>query len=143
MLHRVIRLRCPACGKGHLFRRYFVRKDLCGHCGWEFERGHGHWVGGSEVHMFASYGLSIFLFLPVLLFADPTPALLTTVIVGHLALSLLLHRYSRALFLAVDYLVDPADPPQGDDGEGGMPMGLGPDLPANRRAADPVEAIEA
>ena len=81
-----------------------------------------------------------FLFLPVLLFVDPTPLLLGAVIAGHVALSLLLHRYSRALFLGVDYLVDPANPPPGDDDEGGMPMGLGPDLPANSRSAEPVEA---
>jgi uncharacterized protein (DUF983 family) len=130
MLTRVARLRCPACGHGRLFRRLFVRKDLCGHCGWEFERGAGHWVGGSEVHMFASYGLSVILFVPVLVLVTPTPALLGAVIAGHVVLSLLLFRWSRALFLGIDYFIDPARPDHDDDdGPGGMPAVLPDPLP--------------
>ena len=98
-----MRLRCPACGHGRLFRRYFVRKDRCGHCGWKFEREAGHWVGGSEVHMFASYGLSVFLFVPILVLMRPTPALLAAVIAGHVALSLLLPVSSSVIVTAAWY----------------------------------------
>ena len=137
MLGRVLRLRCPACGHGHLFRRYFVRKERCGHCGWEFERDDGHWVGGSEVHMFSSYGLSALLFVPILILMTPTPALLAAVIAGHVALSLLLFRFSRALFLGVDFMLDPALPDDDDDDGGGMPAFLPPDAPTGARRKKP------
>ena len=113
MLRRIRRLRCPACGQGRLFRRYFVRKDVCGHCGWRFERGEGHWVGGSEVHMLASYALSMLVAIPVIVFYPATPV--AYLIVGHVALSIALFRYSRAVFLGVDYLIDPHQPTNEDD----------------------------
>jgi len=137
MLRRVRRLVCPACGKGRLFRRYFVRKDICGHCGWKFERSDGHWVGGSEVHMMASYGISMVVAVPVIIFVKPTPLLLSAVIGGHVLLSLLLFRLSRALFLGLDYMCDPAAPESPDDGfDDGIAELLQPPPPAggaNRR----------
>ena len=54
MCARIARLRCPRCGKGSLFRSFFERSEDCSECGWVYERGEGFWVGGSEVHMFAS-----------------------------------------------------------------------------------------
>ena len=116
MLRRVRRLACPACGKGRLYRRFFVRKDICGHCGWKFERGEGHWVGGSEVHMFATYGISTMLAVPAFIFLRPTPLLVCAVIAGHIILSVLLFRYSRATFLCFDYMLDPEVPHNPDDG---------------------------
>ena len=82
--------------------------------------------------MFASYGLSVLLALPILILAKPTPALLAAVIAGHVLLSLLLHRFSRALFLGVDYFLDPAGPPSDDGDDDGIPAGLPPTLPAPR-----------
>ena len=96
--------------------RFFVRKDICGHCGWKFERGEGHWIGGSEVHMLASYGISTVIAVPVIIFVKPTPLLLSAVIAGHVLLSLLLFRFSRALFLGLDYMCDPGAPESPDDG---------------------------
>ena len=137
MLRRAIALRCPACGKGRLFRRLFVRKELCGHCGWKFEREVGHWVGGSEVHMFLSYGVSAFLCIPVLMVVPSSAGLLVGVILGHVVLSLALFRWSRSLFLGIDYFIDPSRPdkPDDDDGPGGVPAAMPPDPPALARRA--------
>jgi len=133
-LVRALRLACPVCGRGALFRRYFVRKEICSHCGWRFERGHGHWIGGAELHMFASYGLSVILFAPLLIFLRPTPFSLGAVIFGHVLLSIAMHRYSRAIFLGIDYLVDPDADPDDDDGEGGVASIVWP--PAPRHSAE-------
>ena len=32
MVSRVLKLRCPRCGRGSLFRSFFVRQDRCSHC---------------------------------------------------------------------------------------------------------------
>jgi uncharacterized protein (DUF983 family) len=117
----MLRIACPACGKGPLFRSYFVRAERCRHCGWEFERERGYWVGGSEVHMFASYGASVVLLLPILFIAGNTPVTVTCVIGGHIFLSLAIFRWSRAIFVGLDYLLDPAKPPPGEDDRRGEP----------------------
>jgi len=126
MLGRVARLACPVCGKGRIFRRYFLRAHSCNHCRWRFERGEGHWVGGSEVHMFASYGLSVLLCIPLLIVLGPGPATFAGVIGLHVGVSLTLFRFSRALFLGLDYYLDPrVGGPGGDEpppaAEGGRP----------------------
>ncbi|MHC4133457.1 MAG: hypothetical protein ACYS0K_00595 [Planctomycetota bacterium] len=130
ILVRILRLACPACGRGPLFRRYFVRADRCSHCRWKFERGAGHWVGGSEVHMFAAYGISVLICIPVLILAGRSPFVLGAVIAAHVVLSLAVFRYSRALFLGLDYLFDPARPPGG--GGGGSREATRPCPPAPR-----------
>lgn len=142
MVRRALRLACPACGKGRLFRRHFLRKRLCGHCGWQFDRELGHWVGGAELHMFVSYGLSVVLFVPVLLLVPATPLMMTGVIAGHVVVSLLLFRWSRAFFLAFDYLLDPTPPGSDDDDSGGVPDLLEP-LPPTRGAHAEPDLIEA
>ena len=129
MLVRALRLRCPCCGRGSLFRDYFVRADDCDACGWKFERGEGHWVGGSEVHMFVSYFASVFVCIPLLVALGRTPLVMAGVILGHIGLSLVLFRLSRSVFLAVDYFVDPGDAPPGDDDDDGGPPLIRPRTP--------------
>jgi hypothetical protein len=65
--------------------------------------------------MFASFGFSVILCVPFLVLFDPTPALYAGVLLGHAALSLAIFRYSRALFLAVDFYLDPGPPARGGD----------------------------
>jgi uncharacterized protein (DUF983 family) len=116
LLGRVLRAACPACGKGAIYRRNFRRSELCSHCGWRFERGQGHWIGGSEVHMFGSYGLSVVLFVPFLVLFGASPLAQALAVLGHVVLSLAIYRYSRAVFLAFDYKIDPSRDDGGDSG---------------------------
>jgi uncharacterized protein (DUF983 family) len=126
LLGRVLRLSCPACGRGRIFRRFFLRAENCAGCQRRFEREEGYWVGGSEVHMFASFGLSVLVCVPVLVLLEPTPLLQAGVILGHVVLSLLAFRYSRAIFLALDWYLDPAAPAGGGDDPGGAAAGVRP-----------------
>jgi len=133
-LLRAARLRCAACGIGRVYRRGLVRSELCSHCGWRFERGEGHWVGGSELHMFAIFGLSATLLLPPLFLVGFTTAAMAAVVAGSAALSVAGLRWSRSFFLAVDYFLDPR--PDADDREPPGPLPApSPDLPglATRR----------
>ncbi|MEP6995837.1 MAG: DUF983 domain-containing protein [Acidobacteriota bacterium] len=47
---RGLRLRCPVCGRGRLFRSYFVMNDRCACCGVGFAREHGQWVGSLDIN---------------------------------------------------------------------------------------------
>jgi uncharacterized protein (DUF983 family) len=132
---RIARLSCPACGRGRIFRRFFLRAERCAGCRRPFEREEGYWVGGSEVHMFASFGLSVLLCVPFLVLLEPTPLLYTGVLVGHVLISLLIFRYSRALFLAIDYYLDPVAPAGGDDPGGAGVAERVPPAPGTARRA--------
>ena len=47
---RGLKLRCPVCGQGKLFRSYFVMNERCGSCGVAFAREHGQWVGSLDIN---------------------------------------------------------------------------------------------
>lgn len=47
---RGLRLRCPVCGQGRLFRSYFVMNESCSRCGVGFAREHGQWVGSLDIN---------------------------------------------------------------------------------------------
>jgi uncharacterized protein (DUF983 family) len=49
---RGLRLRCPVCGKGKLFRTYFTMFEKCSPCGVGFAREHGQWVGSLDINTF-------------------------------------------------------------------------------------------
>ena len=119
LLHRAWRLRCPACGEGPVFARGFRRAEECGSCGRRLDRDEGHWLGGAEVLMAASWGVGSLVLFPIVLLADLPDAAVHGLAAAHLAFSISIYRTSRAIFLALDYALDPSDdrpgPPRGDD----------------------------
>lgn len=70
------------------------------------------------MHMFFSYGLSVLICVPILIVYGSSTAVQCALIAGHVLLSLVLFRYARAVFLAIDHRLDPARPPI--DPEGGL-----------------------
>jgi len=130
LLIRALRLRCPACGRGGVFRRGFERAPDCAACGRRLDRDEGHWLGGSEVHMVAAFGASVAVAFPLVLAFDLPDAAVHALAAAHLAGSLAFYRRARALFLALDYALDPCpDPPRGPGG-GREPPGEAAPRPA-------------
>jgi uncharacterized protein (DUF983 family) len=121
-LARILRVRCPRCGKGAIFRTFFRREECCSGCAWKFERESGFWVGGSEVHMIVSYGISVVLFIPLLIILGSTLPVQLGVIFGHIVCSLSLFRLSRATFIGLDFYFDPLARPDEDGGDEGDPV---------------------
>jgi hypothetical protein len=68
--------------------------------------------------MFGSYGLSVLLFVPFLVLVDSSATMQVAAVLGHLLVSLAIYRYSRALFLALDYKLDPSRGDGGGDDDG-------------------------
>lgn len=54
VLLRGLALRCPVCGKGRLFKSYFVMNSTCSCCGVSFAREHGQWVGSLDINTFVT-----------------------------------------------------------------------------------------
>jgi uncharacterized protein (DUF983 family) len=54
LISRALRLRCPLCGTGQLFRTWFKMKPACAHCRLKFEREPGYYLGS----IYINYGLT-------------------------------------------------------------------------------------
>ena len=64
-LRAILRLRCPRCHSGKMFRGRFAMNDPCPQCGLIFQREEGYFLGA----MYAGYFLSIALIVPLFLLA--------------------------------------------------------------------------
>src|SRR5947207_3385064 len=54
-LSRGLRLRCPRCGEGRLFRQLLAMHRSCGHCGFVYERAPGFFLGSA----YLNYGFTV------------------------------------------------------------------------------------
>jgi uncharacterized protein (DUF983 family) len=107
---RALRLRCPRCGRTKLYVHGFRMHERCAECGLRYEREQGYFVGA----IYVNYAFTIALVVAVVLGLDSTVGLtLRQQLVLGVALAvvtpLLFFRYSRSLWLSLDYLVTLAD----------------------------------
>jgi uncharacterized protein (DUF983 family) len=119
VLRRALGLRCPRCGEAPLFTNLVRMAPRCPVCGLAFERETGYFIGA----IYINYGLTVGLavagyFLLEAWLAPPTG----WQVAGWGAFAVLFplwsFRYSKALWLALDHLVDPTDA-AGPSGSGG------------------------
>jgi uncharacterized protein (DUF983 family) len=111
---RALRLRCPNCGGGPIFRSWFRMREYCPVCGIPLERGEpGYQVGSYMFNIVASELVFAFLFILVLVVTWPDPPW-QLLQYGGIALMVLapflLYPFSKTLFLAFDLLFRPATP---------------------------------
>ena len=137
-LARIIRVRCPRCGKGAIFRTFFRRAGCCSNCAWKFERESGFWVGGSEVHMIISYGISVVIFIPLLILLGSTLPVQVGVILGHIVCSVSLFRLSRSTFIGLDFYFDPVAQTDNGDGTDDNEREQGDPVPVQPRPRRPL-----
>lgn len=114
LLGRALRLRCPFCGIGKLFRSWLGMHAACPHCGQRFEREPGFFLGS----IYINYGLTsliVAIAYPLLLFNGIVAE--TPLLVGALAFvvlfPLLLFPWARSLWLGFDQWRDPREGEQG------------------------------
>lgn len=99
---RGLRLRCPVCGKGELFKTYFRMHETCACCGVGFAREHGQWVGSLDINTFVvAFGLMI-----GSAFSPPWPLPVALAVWGAAAVvvPLVTFRFSRGLWTAIVHL---------------------------------------
>jgi uncharacterized protein (DUF983 family) len=113
-LKRGLRLRCPCCGRGPLYRRVLRMYHDCPLCGLRYYREPGYYVGA----MIVNYGVTAFFMIAIYLVSLLLPDFWhvttgTKIIVWMLAaalVSLALVPHARSLWLAVDYWIEPWPP---------------------------------
>lgn len=98
--------RCPNCNRGKMFAGLFRMHHRCEHCGFDFDREQGYWTGA----MFVSSFLPMFLVGPVwlalLLSGQSTLLIFSVTIILLVALIPPIFRYSRVIWLHMDYKFD-------------------------------------
>lgn len=111
LLGRALRLRCPHCGRGKLFAHRFAVRDRCAACGFRFERSDDHYFGGAVFcNLMLAEGLFFVSFVTALVTLWPNvpwDALTYGSMAAMVILPVVLHPFSKALWLTVDVLVRP------------------------------------
>jgi uncharacterized protein (DUF983 family) len=108
LVGRALRLRCPACGGGKIFRGLFTMHEACVECGRPFQRGPGFFLG-SIYFNYSVTGLAVIVIYFANFFggwiSDTQMMVLLTLFA--LLFPLWFFRYARALWIAFDELWDP------------------------------------
>lgn len=110
---RGVRLRCPRCGAAPLFRGFFSMYPACPSCDLKFEREQGYFVGAIYINYGATAIIMIagFFWLDRLIELSLAQQLIlwSSFAVGF---PLLFFRYSKSLWLSLDYIVNPEEAPE-------------------------------
>jgi uncharacterized protein (DUF983 family) len=110
LLWRGMLLRCPVCGRGRLFRRWFKMNEQCPVCGFHFEREEGYFTGAMAVNLIIAEVLLTAAVIPLAL--QPWISLLWLFVFGvvlSVSFPLLFYRHSKALWMSIDHLLHPVD----------------------------------
>jgi uncharacterized protein (DUF983 family) len=113
LLWRGLRLRCPNCGGGPLFKKWLQMQARCPVCRMRLERGEeGYQVGAYMFNIVAAELVFAAIFLVILIYRWPTPPwtpLLYGGMVMMVILPVLFYPFSKDLFLAFDLVFRPPD----------------------------------
>jgi uncharacterized protein (DUF983 family) len=103
LIGRALRLKCPLCGRGSLFKGLFAMHETCPHCGVKFEREPGFFLGS----IYINYGITAVvttITYMVLMFSNWRSSLeqMGVAVAIAIILPILLHRHARALWAGFD-----------------------------------------
>ncbi len=113
MWSRAIRRRCPVCGQGHLFHRWFWMVERCPRCGLQFERAEGTWSGSVGLNMIVTFALLFFVMISVFLATYPDVSTRTLAVsAGAVAVicPFAFFPLSRTVWLSIDLALRPLEP---------------------------------
>lgn len=113
MLGRGLRKKCPACGQGGLFRRWFTISERCPRCGLKFERIEGHWIGAigmNTIVTFATLLLLLIVGLVVLLNSEVSRWAVTVfLMIVAVTVPPLIDPFTRTFWTAIDLSMRPLE----------------------------------
>lgn len=111
-LKAIIRLKCPNCLQGAVFRKPFSMFPTCAQCGITYEREQGYFM----MAVFVGYVMGFAIVIPVLLLLYLTlrPSMWGYIIGGVVTLLLaipFIFHYARVIWMHLDQLMDPRQTP--------------------------------
>jgi hypothetical protein len=109
-LAAVIALRCPRCLSGRVWRGFVSMNAVCPVCGLVFDRESGYFAGA----MVVSYALAVPILAAIviaLIILGGLDAVVALIIgnTAYLVLVPFIFRYSRVVWLHLDWLIDPGE----------------------------------
>jgi len=113
MFWRAARRRCPVCGSGHLFHRWFRAEDRCPRCHVRLERVEGSWSGSVGLNTVVSFTcLFLALIIGILATWPDVTARTLALIAGPVAVlvPILFFPLSKTLWLAIELSMRPLAP---------------------------------
>jgi uncharacterized protein (DUF983 family) len=114
MLWRGITKRCPQCGRGHLFERYFTMAAECPRCNLRFDRGEqGFWTGAMAVNIVVTQTLFFIAFPLALVLTWPDVQwdwLLGIAIVTMGIFPIVFYPFSKTFWMALSLWWGPLEP---------------------------------
>ena len=105
--------RCPSCGQGKLFRRWFKLVERCPRCGLVFEREEGAFLGSLAIN-YGVTGVAAIAFVVVMMVRTlPDPSVFT-ITAGAVAITLLVplffYPFAKTIWAAIDLLLHRRNP---------------------------------
>jgi uncharacterized protein (DUF983 family) len=103
LVWRALKLRCPACGRGHIFAR-FRMNQRCAACGAVFWKNEGEWLGPAVVDYSAATGAALVIW-AIVVFAGAS-ATVQLVCAGAAAIvaAIAFSRWSRSFWTLLLYI---------------------------------------
>jgi len=105
MLLRGATRRCPRCGSGKLFHKWFKMVPDCPRCGMHFEREEGYWTGAIAVNTIILGAIFTIVFVTAMALTIPDIPWVTILMAVIPIMSvgpLLVYPFSKTLWLAID-----------------------------------------
>lgn len=111
MLHSGLRLKCPRCGAGRLYRKPFQMNEHCPRCVLKFEREQGYFIGA----IYINYAATVAIAIPGFFLLDAFAGLsidqqLTLWVPFAILFPLAFFHHARSFWLVFDYFFNPAQP---------------------------------
>ncbi|MEX2287494.1 MAG: DUF983 domain-containing protein [Planctomycetaceae bacterium] len=104
---RALRLRCPRCGGGKLFRGWLSMYESCPNCKLKYERAPGYFLGSTYINYGLTVGTVTVAYVSLHFGFDYDNRTLVWPLVAFVVLfPLFFFRYARALWLAMDCVFD-------------------------------------
>jgi len=97
--------RCPRCGAGHLFHRWFTIVDNCPRCGLHFEREEGYWAGALAINIGLTAAVFALVFIVgIALTAPDVPVveMLAVLVPLMIIVPIVYYPFSKTVWIAVD-----------------------------------------
>jgi uncharacterized protein (DUF983 family) len=107
LLGRALRLRCPVCGQGRVFRTLFGMYERCPRCGWRYEREDGYFTGATAINLVISELVVVAAVIPLAINQAPLWLVILFGVTVPVLLPLLGFRHSRSLWMALDLALHP------------------------------------
>ncbi len=125
LMSRALRLRCPRCGVGQLFRGWFTMHRHCPQCGFLYERDPGFFLGSTYLNYgFTSLSLTALYMILHFGYGWSNEVLAIPLLAWCAIVPLIVFRYARAWWLSMDSFLDSTgfQEPRGEAGDPQSPV---------------------